>query len=98
MLEQMFPGLNFDGSIVQPRRILESEVVLDIPEKTSDREIVPSRLPTAVSSRLVTNISYDATFSLPTDLPERSGSPSSDSRLQVLINVSTDDKTSCFSY
>ena len=50
VLEQMFPGLNFDGSIVQPRRMLESEVVLDIPEKTSDREIIPSRLPTAVSS------------------------------------------------
>ncbi len=45
----MFPGMKFECSVVQPRRILESEVVLVIPEKTPDKEIVPDRLPTAVS-------------------------------------------------
>ena len=46
----MFPGMKFEGSVIQPRRILESEVVLVIPEEASDKNIVPSRLPTAVSS------------------------------------------------
>ena len=45
----MFPGMKFEGSVVQPRRILESEVVLVIPEKTPDKDIIPNRLPTAVS-------------------------------------------------
>ena len=49
LLEEMFPGMKFEGSVVQPRRILESEVVLVVPEKTPDKEIVPNRLPTAVS-------------------------------------------------
>jgi len=53
LLEEMFPGMKFEGSVVQPRRILESEVVLVIPEKTCDKEIVPNRLPTAVSLRLL---------------------------------------------
>ncbi len=49
LLAEMFPGMKFEGSVVQPRRILESEVVLVIPEKTPDKDIVPNRLPTAVS-------------------------------------------------
>ena len=49
LLAEMFPGMKFECSVVQPRRILESEVVLVIPEKTPDKEIVPDRLPTAVS-------------------------------------------------
>ena len=48
MLEEMFPGMKFQANIVQPKRIIEPEVVLVIPEKTPDREIVPSRLPSTV--------------------------------------------------
>jgi len=49
ILQEMFPTRKFSCDIVQPRKILESEVILIIPEKTQDWEILSSRLPTAVS-------------------------------------------------
>ena len=48
VLEETFPGISFDSTVVQPRRMLEPEVILIIPEKTQEWEIIPNRLPTAV--------------------------------------------------
>ena len=48
MLKEKFPGKNFEDTIIQPTRMLENEVVLIIPEKTQEWEIIPNRTPTAV--------------------------------------------------
>ena len=48
VLEETFPGISFNSTVVQPRRMLEPEVILIIPEKTQEWEIIPNRLPTAV--------------------------------------------------
>ena len=48
MLEEIFPGKHFDRTIINAKRMLENEVVLIIPEKTQEWEIIPNRIPTAV--------------------------------------------------
>ena len=47
-LKEMYPKVKFYASITGPVRIVDSKVVLIIPEKTSDWEIIPSRRPTSV--------------------------------------------------
>ena len=49
ILEHMFPGVDFESTVVQPRRILEPEVVLIIPDETQEWNIFPSKKPTSVS-------------------------------------------------
>lgn len=46
--KEAFPGIKFDRNIVEPRRILGSHVVLEIPDNIPDCEIAPDRLPPAV--------------------------------------------------
>lgn len=48
LLQETFFTKTFIPDIVQPCRILESEVVLVVPEKTPEWEIRPNRLPTVV--------------------------------------------------
>ena len=48
MLEEKFPEIIFDNTNIQPIRMLENEVVLIIPEKTQEWEIIPNKTPTAV--------------------------------------------------
>ena len=47
-MEEEFHGQHFNSTIIQPIRILENEVVLIIPEKTQEWEIIPNTIPTAV--------------------------------------------------
>jgi len=42
--------MKFDVHTEEPVSIVDSTVVLEIPEKTPDWEIIPSKLPTAVRS------------------------------------------------
>lgn len=52
-LEGKYPGVKFDVHTEEPISIVDSRVVLKIPEKTPDWEIVPSKLPAAVRVRYI---------------------------------------------
>ena len=49
-LEETYDGMKFNVHTEQPISIVDSKVVLLIPEKTSDWEIIPSKRPTVVRS------------------------------------------------
>ena len=49
-MDETFPGMKFESVIVQPTRLLDSKVVLVIPEELPNWEIRPKRLPPVVST------------------------------------------------
>ena len=50
VMDETFPGMKFESVIVQPTRLLDSKVVLVLPEELPNWEIRPKRLPPAVST------------------------------------------------
>ena len=47
-LEEMYPGVKFNVHTEEPVNIVDSKVVLEIPAKTPDWEIIPSKIPAVV--------------------------------------------------
>ena len=50
-LEEKYHGVKFDVHTEEPVSIVDSEVMLKIPAKSPDWEIIPSKLPATVRSR-----------------------------------------------